>query len=467
MNQKEIVKKLTSHGCLVEPDAADCLNERHLDAIEEMNPKPMVVNSAFLKRVEENPPSERSDLSSIDTDVKVLKHYEGNQREIDVEDFVSYYNDRFVKMKDLLTNRMELSNSVSIDRMDSVSGDGLSIIGMVIDKYKTSSGKWIVNIEDDTGDTKLLVEEDEGERIVGDEVIGVSGTLGDDIIFADEIVRPDVPLTRDITTTEEEVYAVFTSDFHFGSIDTLCDKADKLIEWLKSDEEVASKVGYLFINGDIVEGVGNYPGQEDELEVMDIYKQYERFEEFVKKIPSDVQVIVTPGNHDFVRMAEPQPPLPEELFDDIYDYENVYFVSNPSLIEIHGFDSEGLEVLMYHGYSFDNHVDAIPDLRDKAYDDPTVAMVDMLKRRHLAPTFGSNLLSPEDEDLLVIEEVPDVFVIGHTHGFSVDNYKGINLISSGTMQSQTSFQKRMGHKPDPGIVGVVNLETRDTFVKEL
>jgi DNA polymerase II small subunit len=68
---------------------------------------------------------------------------------------------------------------------------------------------------------------------------------------------------------------------------------------------------------------------------------------------------------------------------------------------------------------------------------------------------------------MVIDEVPDVFVMGHTHAFDVNNYKGVNLISAGTMQGQTDFQKRMGHKPDPGRVALINLKTRDTIVKEL
>ena len=94
-------------------------------------------------------------------------------------------------------------------------------------------------------------------------------------------------------------------------------------------------------------------------------------------------------------------------------------------------------------------------------------MVDLIKRRHLAPTYGTNLISPEETDYLVIDNIPDIFVMGHTHAFDVSNYKGINLISAGTMQGQTDFQKRMGHKPDPGQVAMINLSTRDVKVKEI
>jgi DNA polymerase II small subunit len=93
-------------------------------------------------------------------------------------------------------------------------------------------------------------------------------------------------------------------------------------------------------------------------------------------------------------------------------------------------------------------------------------MVDLLKRRHLAPTYGSNLLSPESEDHLVIEEKPDVFVSGHLHSHSNYSYKGVNVINSSTFQAQTDFQKRVGHEPDPGKVTLVNFKNRNTEVKQ-
>ncbi|MDY6773925.1 MAG: metallophosphoesterase, partial [Candidatus Nanohaloarchaea archaeon] len=223
---------------------------------------------------------------------------------------------------------------------------------------------------------------------------------------------------------------------------------------------------YLFIAGDAVEGVGTYPGQESELEVTNIYKQYERFEEFVKEVRDDVQIIIGPGNHDMVRLAEPQPPLPEEAIPDIHDMENVHLVPNPAYVKVHGHDNGGVKVLMYHGYSFDEHVDALPHLRGRAYENPEHAMIDWLKRRHLAPIYGSNLVVPDDEDPLVIDEVPDILVSGHTHSFASTTYKGINVICAGTFQSQTDFQERMGHQPEPGKVAVINLKTREAEVKE-
>jgi DNA polymerase II small subunit len=121
---------------------------------------------------------------------------------------------------------------------------------------------------------------------------------------------------------------------------------------------------------------------------------------------------------------------------------------------------------MYHGYSFDDHVDRIQELRENAYDEPERVMIDLLKRRHLAPTYGDNMLSPEMEDQLVIEKEPDVMVSGHFHSHANTTYKGVNVINSSTFQAQTDFQKRMGHEPDPGKVTIVDYKTRKTQVKQ-
>jgi DNA polymerase II small subunit len=401
----------------------------------------------------------------LDTKVEILNDYEVSEDEKDVPEFLGYYNDRYDRMKKLLMRRSELQSATSIKRLERRSeGDEAATIGLVKDKYSTNSGKYIVSLEDKTGTFKALVDERDGRKIVQDEMLGVSGSMGGDIIYADSVVRPDLPIPDGVTTTKEEVKAAYISDLHIGSEDTLDDRLDRFAEWLGTSD--ASKIGYLVIPGDAVEGVGVYPDQEDELEINSIYKQYERFEDWLEKVPEDIQVIIGPGNHDITRLAEPQPPISEEALPRASDFSNVHLVSNPQTVRLHGIRSKGVKNLMYHGYSFDEHIDKIKELRESAYDEPYHVMVDLLKRRHLAPSYGSNLLSPEAEDHLVIEEKPDIFVSGHLHSHSVYSYKGVSVIAASTFQAQTDFQKRVGHEPDPGKVTIVNYKNRNTEVKQ-
>lgn len=405
------------------------------------------------------------DRTEMDTKVEIMDEKEISRDEKDVPEFLQYYNDRYDKMKKLLMRRKELQAATTLNRLERRNeGEEATAIGFVKNKYSTNSGKWIVELEDKTGTFKALVDERDGERIVPDEAIGVIGSMGGDIIYANSVVRPDLPIPDGVETTSEDVEAAYISDLHLGSKDTRHDKFMEFAEWLKSED--AKKVGYVVIGGDIVEGVGSYPGQKDELEVTDIYKQYDLFQDWVEKVPEHIQIIAGPGNHDITRLAEPQPRLPEKAFPDIVDYNNFHLIQNPQMVRLHAIRSKGIRNLVYHGYSFDDHVDQIQDLREKAYDEPHHVMIDLLKRRHLAPTYGSNQLSPEGEDHLAITEKPDVFVSGHFHSHSNESYKGVNVINSSSFQEQTDFQKRMGHEPDPGKVTLVNYKTRNTRVKK-
>ncbi|MBY6294027.1 hypothetical protein GLU60_01410 [Nanohaloarchaea archaeon H01] len=405
------------------------------------------------------------DRNEMQTKVEIMDEKDISKDEKDVPEFLQYYNDRYDKMKKLLMRRKELQAATTLNRLERRNeGEEATAIGFVKNKYSTSNGKWIVELEDKTGTFKALVNERDGERIVPDEAIGVIGSMGGDIIYANSVIRPDLPIPDGVETTSTEVEAAYISDLHLGSKDTRHDKFDQFAEWLNSED--AKKVGYVVIGGDIVEGVGAYPGQKEELEVTDIYKQYELFEDWVQKIPEHIQIILGPGNHDITRLAEPQPRLPEKAFPEIYDYNNVHFIQNPQMVRLHAIRSKGIKNLVYHGFSFDEHVDQIQDLREKAYQEPHHVMIDLLKRRHLAPTYGSNQLSPEGEDHLAITEKPDIFVSGHFHSHANQSYKGVNVINSSSFQEQTDFQKRMGHEPDPGKVTLVNYKNRNTRVKK-
>lgn len=522
---KKAVKELTQKGCIVAKEAAEDLTDEDIQKIESLDSPPMYITEEMLSNLrqdqvseddvetvgedsegvsqeleaveeaEEKEEEEREDLAEDSseesvsqedkeasgssspsaigmkdtgsrndrrTKVEVLDKADISKTEKDVPEFLNYYNDRYDRMKKLLTRRMELKSAVSIKRLERRDeGSEAATIGLVKDKYSTNSGKFIVELEDKTGTFKLLVDEREGERLVPDEVIGVTGSMGGDIIYADNVVHPDMPIPDGVNTTQDSVRAAYISDLHLGSIDTRFDMMEKFGDWLSQQKDV----GYLVIPGDIVEGVGNYPGQEEELEVTDIYRQYQRFEEWVERLPEDLQIIVGPGNHDIVRLAEPQPRIPEKALPNISDFNNVHLVQNPQNVRLHGIRSKGILHLLYHGFSFDDHVDRIQDLREKAYDEPHHVMIDLLKRRHLAPSYGSNLMSPEGKDYLAIEREPDVMVSGHFHSHANESYKGVNVICASSFQGQTDFQKRVGHQPQPGYVTLMDFKTRNTEVK--
>jgi DNA polymerase II small subunit len=226
--------------------------------------------------------------------------------------------------------------------------------------------------------------------------------------------------------------------------------------WLSSPDPVARKIRFVLIGGDIVDGVGIYPNQNKELVCQTIEEQLKKVEGLLDKIPKNIQIVIMPGNHDPGRRALPQPAIPKKYNSGLWERENVVMVGNPAMVSLNG-----VKILMFHGQSIDDIVKTTPGL---SYDKPTNVMKYLLKGRHLSPIYGSQTpIAPEMEDQLVIEDIPDIFHVGHVHKAQLDLYKGILLVNSGSWQKQTPFQASVGMTPNPGIALMVNLKTFQVF----
>jgi DNA polymerase II small subunit len=297
------------------------------------------------------------------------------------------------------------------------------------------------------------------ERVLPDEVIGLEGILSDNLFIASEITQPDVPVSHTRHFADEEVYAVFLSDIHVGSYLFLEREFQNFIDWLNGKsgrQDIAEKVKYVFVAGDLVDGIGIYPGQEKELTMPDIKKQYEFLALLLAEVPKRIEIVVGMGNHDASRNAEPQPKVSRDLAPKLFEMPNVHVVGNPSRFSAHG-----VEFLMYHGTSLDT---IIGNISGCSYTRPETAMVEFLKRRHLVPAYGFDSISPENKDYLFIDEIPDVLHCGHVHTNGYTLYRGVNVINSGTWQSKTAYQEKLGHQPTPAQVPVMNLQNHEISI---
>ena len=127
------------------------------------------------------------------------------------------------------------------------------------------------------------------------------------------------------------------------------------------------------------------------------------------------------------------------------------FVGNPCYFEI-----SGVLILSYHGQSLQDFATCVPNM---SQNHPTKIMREMLKRRHMAPIYGSiSSLAPEKEDYMIIDMIPDIFVTGHVHVTAVEPYRNVLLINASAWQSQTEYQRMMNFMPDPAKAVVVNLK---------
>ncbi len=494
----KVVNYLMSKGYLVDPNLIKDLVEEdgvriinYLDCLED---KPLIIDNILIDLIKKeesnikihslelpeneiNYPIKLTSSEESESNVIIIKNYFIGNKKYSVQDFVQHFRLRYNKLKNLLISRIELQEATSISRLvNKKINDHVAVIGLVLNKKITKNGNIILSLEDPTGNLNIIFSKNKNELfssindVLFDEVIGITGKLGDGVVFADGLYLPDLPLDLKLKKSDVEEYVAFTSDMQVGSKVFYETNFLKFIDWLNGDygspqqKEIAKKVKYLFIPGDLVDGVGVYPGQEEDLEITDIYKQYQKFAEYILKLRKDLKIILSPGNHDSVRIAEPQPLLDKKAIGILAELPNIFLTTNPAIVNIGSTESfQGFNVLIYHGFSFPYIAENVDSIRKAGrLDNPEMIMKYLLQRRHLAPTHASNQYLPSaEEDPLFIEKIPDFFISGHIHKTKVMNYKNITLMNCSCWIAQTEDQERRGIQPDPCKVILVNLKTRE------
>jgi DNA polymerase II small subunit len=368
----------------------------------------------------------------------------------EVDNFIAHFRNRFERLSRLL-RRSGPVPSVDLADVKRHLNEKVRVIVFISDKRNTKKGNLLFEVEDLSGTFKVVVSQSRfnEKSVLMDDIVAITGKVLEPYIIAEDIEWPELPVIREKKRAENDVAAVYLSDLHFGSRHFLGKHLKSFAEWLHGRgeaKELAGKVKYVCIAGDVVDGIGIYPNQEKELVVKDIYQQYRMFDDFINDLPDYVEVIAAPGNHDAVRRGEPQPALGKDLVSC-----DITAVGNPS-----NFAIEGIKHLIYHGTSMDS---MIANVTGASYMHPEKVMVEYLKRRHLSPIYGGNLIIPENVDYMVIEEPPDIFHSGHVHKNGYTQYRGTLVINSGTFQDRTDFQIKQGHVPTPALVPVYEMKS--------
>ncbi|HLD42749.1 MAG TPA: metallophosphoesterase [Candidatus Nanoarchaeia archaeon] len=471
MHTKDIIKSFLDRGVLLPPNILSKLEDpkfvRQLEAA-----MPGAANQAQMLA---SPPPESPEPS-----VGVVFSYEALPKKHEVQDFVQHFGNRYAQLKSILMQRAELQHLTSISKiLGRKDKESVAFIGMIREKETNKNGGVVLTVEDPTGEIKVLATKHspeafrQAQSVVHDQAIGVLGSNGQNIVFAKSILLPDVPLLKNAKSCPDDAYALFLSDLHVGSRLFHADEFHRFLEWINArsgsdaQKEVAKKVRYIFISGDLVDGVGIFPGQEDELEIQDIADQYEECYRLLSQIPSRIKLIICPGNHDAIQLAEPQSAFYKDLAAPLWDLPNALLLSNPSMVTIHKTAAfPGFDVLLYHGYSYDYYVANVEKIRNAGgYNRCDEIMKYLLQARHLAPSHRSNLYTPRPySDPLVISRVPDIFVSGHIHKTQVGMYRGVTLICASAWQAKTPYQEKMGHSPEPCRAPLINLKTREVKI---
>lgn len=326
--------------------------------------------------------------------IEVIRSSERERKTSTVQEHIRHFINRYEKLKEVLVKKPELTKLVSINKLPQRKKE-FSLIGMVRQKNEGS-----IILEDSTGELTIHFEnmKKELDKIVGDEVLGMVCERNG-MVKAKKIIWPDIPLKRKINKTKNETYCLFLSDIHMDDPKFNKKSYAKFLEWINT---IDYPNFYIFVLGGISkkkEGVVNF------------------FNDLPKK------------SFKIFMRDETDPGV------DIADL-NLF---TPSLVKI----EDSVVMFLCHGSFLGNYVNIWKDSSLEA------VMVDLLKKRHMNPTFDFNKKIYEDDPFL-LDIIPDIVAFGHFHSPSFLNYKGTTIISTGSFIS----------KP---IYWVINLETRETI----
>jgi DNA polymerase II small subunit len=437
-----------------------------------------VISSDTNVQIDE-PVTTNSNTDSNDESYKIIFDPTYKINSENHKDFYRLFDSRYRKTLKILSIRSEsrqirkikhikdLRNKSRFSSLDNENErgkfiDSAFVAGLIMSKRNRKNDVELV-IDDTTGSIPVVCKTqdliNEASSLVLDQMlmleISLSKRNSNDFVIK-EIIFPDIP-EHVAAKSGTESYVALISDLHVGSKYFMENEFNDFINWLSSDDEIVSKIKFVCIAGDIVDGIGIYPNQDKELIDININNQMSYAAALLQKIPKRMHVFLIPGNHDPGRRALPQTALTD--LRDFQPLENFSIIGNPSIVELNK-----VKILMFHGQSLDDVIATVPGL---SYSKPVEAMKILLKSRHLSPIYGNRTpIAPEPEDMLVIDDVPDIFHAGHVHITEVGRYKGTLIVNSGAWQKQTKFQQTMGINPTPGICILVNLGSLQSFKKD-
>ena len=390
------------------------------------------------------------------------------------DDFYDLTLDKYNKLRALIKKRPEVSSATKINNIFKLSQSvEISTLGLVEGIRQTKKGNFLFTLEDLNGKISVLVQNKSEniesvkiiQRTLNDQMLFVKGLYnpGENgrkgIIFASYISKIEIPTDFQPNLSPDPLSIALISDIHIGSKEFEEGLFDKFIKFLngksnnKALREKAGRVKYLVINGDLVDGIGIYTNQQEDLIIADIYKQFKKASDILSEIPDYIKIFFVSGNHEPVRNAIPRPAVPKKYCEDLVNM-GVKLLGNPSLIKTHN-----VNTLIYHGESM---LDINRLIHDLDIAKPIETMKEFLICRHLAPTFGEiTQIAPISTDHLIIEKIPDIFHTGHIHINGVGKYRNVTLVNSGCFQSQTDFMKSFGIIPTPGVVPIIELDSLD------
>lgn len=195
------------------------------DALEILLKKPQVLEKVLQ--------GDKSNLPTVITTdfLESLSHDIENSDQVTVSDLTQVLSYRYNFVRDILLNRFELVNLVSINKI----GDKLkqfSVIGIVFEKDD------VLTLEDQTGQGEFEVDKELVKYIVEDEVIGAVCERVKNMNKIIQIVYPDIPLNRETKNTKTRQEYIFISNLNTTQQHPDVTYCKNFLDWAKNNNNI-------------------------------------------------------------------------------------------------------------------------------------------------------------------------------------------------------------------------------------
>ncbi|MBR9682903.1 MAG: hypothetical protein GOV02_04455 [Candidatus Aenigmarchaeota archaeon] len=235
----DYLKKIIDLGVLVEPDAVEKMKTLSAEDLSSViskieNERPLILSENVINQYLKK------------TKMIVLKQI-NPKSSFSVQDFVDEINERYSFLQNILLGKINNEDMVSINKC----GRGrASVIGMV-KNIEEKDDTFVIDVEDTTGSIQTVIQKEQGKRIEKDDVIAITGNINNKILFATNVVFPDVPLGSP-NKSETETRVGFIVDHSFEKCPEI--DADYLIlyncENISHVEKDLPFVKLIVVNGD-------------------------------------------------------------------------------------------------------------------------------------------------------------------------------------------------------------------------
>lgn len=378
-------------------------------------------------------------------------------------------------MKNLPTNETIMSHYLQeIDAIEKREG---VLIGMIHDTQVLHTNRFVIQLEDPSSGrpTKCVIVQEspsfpDYRNVLRDTIIGVSGVLPKNFqygkitaFWGKDIYRPSLKEHTANLNGKQDSKVLCLADIHYGSEKFSRNLISRLIAFL--NEEIDNpeipfsprEIDVIIIAGDLVEGTS----QNTENQLTDSYEaQYSQLAEILAKIPSRITIITIPGEHDASQLAIPQPAIDKKLGKALYTLSNIQNHGNPLRLTING-----MKFLVFHGQGSDKTFQNLFKIKEQ---NPVIGFTQLLEYRHLSPEYGSlTSIAPYSKDYLVINEIPDVLITGHLHLANFGIYKGVRIVSCGSLKRPRSNQSETKKESSVGVFPVIDTTTGEITLFDL